>query len=184
VSDSRASHGQELLWAPWRIGYIRSAKSSDCPFCLRDDTAHDEERLVLARGEHAAVVMNLYPYNNGHMLIAPYEHTGDFTSLPPETLAEMGELIRVTVRVLGAYCYPEGFNVGYNLGRAAGAGVEEHLHAHVIPRWGGDTSFLSTVAGTKVIVQCLFETYRELRPRFDQAMAQWREERVGLHGAR
>ncbi len=180
MDDARASHGQELLWAPWRIGYIRSAKTDACPFCFRDDPAHDSERLVLARGDHAAVVMNLYPYNNGHLLIAPYEHTSDLVALAPATLAEMGELIRVTVKVLAAYCYPDGFNVGYNLGRAGGAGVEEHLHAHVIPRWGGDTSFLSTVAGTKVIVQCLFEMYAELRPRFDRAMAEWREDRGAL----
>jgi ATP adenylyltransferase len=174
LGDPKGTHGQELLWAPWRIGYIRSSKSDECPFCLGDDREHDEERLVLARGEHSAVLMNLYPYNNGHLLVAPYVHTGDLTALPAPALAEMGELTRVTVRVLSAYCYPDGFNIGCNLGRAAGAGVEEHLHAHVIPRWAGDTSFLSTVAGTKVIVQCLFETYRELRPRFDEAMAEWR----------
>lgn len=173
LSERNAPHGQELLWAPWRIGYVRSAKTAECPFCLAEDREHDAERLVLARGKHAAVLMNLYPYNNSHLLIAPYEHTSDIASLSPEALAEMGELIRVSVQVLRGYCYPDGFNVGYNLGRAAGAGVDEHLHAHVIPRWGGDTSFLSTVAGAKVIIQCLFETWRELKPLFDGAMAGW-----------
>ncbi len=163
--------GWERLWAPWRMGYIRSAKSTECPFCLPEDTEGDRDRLVLARGRRAHVVMNLYPYNNGHLLIAPYEHTSDFTALAPETLAEMGELIRVCVRVLAKHCHPDGYNIGYNLGRAGGAGVEEHLHAHVIPRWNGDTSFITTVGQTKVIVQSLLETYSELRPMFDEEMA-------------
>ncbi len=172
MSDDTA-RSWELLWAPWRMGYIRSAKSDDCPFCLREDTDSDRDRLVLARGKHSHVVMNLYPYNNGHLLIAPYEHTSEFTELPPETLAEMGEFIRLCVRVLTKHCYPDGFNVGYNLGRAGGAGVEEHLHAHVIPRWNGDTSFITTVCQTKVIVQSLLETSTELRPMFDEAMRDW-----------
>lgn len=149
--------------------YIRSAEPQECPFCLPATRDEDRARLVLLRGEHAYVCMNLYPYNNGHLLIPPYEHTGDFVGLRPEVLAEIGELARQSARILGEHCRPDGFNIGYNLGRAAGAGVAEHLHLHVIPRWNGDTSFLSTVGGTKVIVQSLCDTYEELKPLFDAA---------------
>jgi ATP adenylyltransferase len=169
----------ELMWAPWRMGYIRSKEAGGCPFCIPPcgDEEGDRARHVLARGRHAYVCLNLYPYNNGHLLIPPYQHTGDITELPPEALAEMSELMRVGVEALGRWAGPQGFNVGYNLGEAGGAGVADHLHMHVIPRWLGDTSFLCVVSSTKVVVQALDESYDELRPLFVEAM-----ERRGLAG--
>jgi len=154
-----------LIWAPWRMAYIRSPKPEGCPFCIPvDDASQDRERYVLARGKRAYVCLNIYPYTNGHILIPPYEHTGGLIDLDPETLAEMGELMRASLRALALYAHPDGCNIGYNIGRAAGAGIAEHVHMHVIPRWIGDTSFLCAVSAAKVIVQALDETYEELAP--------------------
>lgn len=175
LSEDRADHGMELIWAPWRMGYIRSKERSGCPFCLDQREGFDRERHVLAKGKHAYVCMNLYPYNNGHLLIPPYEHTGDLTSLSVDALAEMSELMRLSIQVLTEWSHPQGFNVGYNLGEAGGAGVADHVHMHVIPRWFGDTSFLCVISSTKVVVQALDETYNELAPLFAAAM-----ERAGL----
>lgn len=170
MSHERADHGMELMWAPWRMDYIRSKKQGGCPFCIPQTTEADRERHVLARGRHAYVCLNLYPYNNGHLLIPPYEHTGDVTTLASGALAEIAELMRVSIEALREWSHPQGFNAGFNFGEAGGAGVADHLHMHVIPRWLGDTSFLTVVSGTKVVVQSLDETYEELRPIFEAAM--------------
>ena len=156
-----------LLWAPWRMNYILGPKPDTCIFCLPPaEDGEDEERLVLRRGRHAFVIMNKFPYNNGHLMVVPYRHTCDITSLTPEVSSECMELIQLCVKALNRFASPDGINLGMNLGRAAGAGVDEHMHWHVVPRWNGDASFIAVTAGTRVVPQYLAETYAALRPLF------------------
>ena len=131
-----------LLWAPWRMDYILGPKPDTCIFCLPpEDAGEDAKRLVLKRGRHAFVVMNKYPYNNGHLMVVPYLHTSDFTSLNAETCMECMDLIQLCVKALNRFAAPDGVNLGMNLGRAAGAGVGEHLHWHVVARFDWDSHF-------------------------------------------
>lgn len=160
----------ERLWAPWRMEYIdgNGSAGSDCIFCLRDRAAEDEARLVVCRGEQSCVLMNRYPYNNGHLMIAPYRHTVSLASLSPE---EVLELHRLTVRAqaaLTAVMAPHGFNLGLNLGRDAGAGIVDHLHLHLVPRWQGDTNFMPVLAEVRTIPQHLATSWRRLRDAFQQ----------------
>ena len=156
-----------LLWAPWRMDYILGPKPDTCIFCLPPaDADEDEERLVLRRGRHAFVIMNKFPYNNGHLMVVPYCHTCDITSLAPEVSLECMELIQLCVKALNQFASPDGINLGMNLGKAAGAGVDEHMHWHVVPRWNGDASFIAVTADTRVVPQYLAKTYAALRPLF------------------
>ena len=156
-----------LLWAPWRMNYILGPKPDTCIFCLPPaEDGEDEERLVLRRGRHAFVIMNKFPYNNGHLMVVPYGHTCDITSLAPEVSLECMELIQLCAKALKRFASPDGINLGMNLGRAAGAGVDEHMHWHVVPRWNGDASFIAVTAETRVVPQYLAEVYAALRPLF------------------
>lgn len=156
-----------LLWAPWRMDYILGPKPDTCIFCLPPEHAgEDEARLVLKRGTHAFVVMNKFPYNNGHLMVVPYCHTCEFTSLDAPALLECMELIQLSVTALKSFAKPDGINLGMNLGKAAGAGVGEHMHWHVVPRWSGDTSFLAVTADARIMPQYLQDTYAGLRPLF------------------
>lgn len=155
------------LWAPWRMDYIldenrRCTTKTDCVFCLDSSTDCDAERLILYRGEYAFVIMNRFPYNNGHLLIAPFRHLSDLTDLKPEETREMSDLICLSREVLQECISPQGLNVGLNLGEAAGAGIADHLHWHIVPRWQGDTNFMPVLAETRVIPQHLAETYELL----------------------
>ena len=137
-----------------------------CLFCevaARDD---DEAAMVLHRGGRAFVLMNAYPYNPGHLMVAPFRHVGDLEALEPEEVLDAGRLLQSAVRVLREEMSPQGFNVGMNLGRVAGAGIPGHLHWHVVPRWNGDTNFMPVVGETRVLPESLEDTYRKLRPRF------------------
>jgi ATP adenylyltransferase len=157
----------DRLWTPWRMAYIKGdERSPGCIFCdlPAKDAGRDEASLILARGERAFVLMNKFPYNSGHVLIAPYAHTPDFTALTPADHAEMAEWSARCFTALGELYAPEGFNVGMNLGRAGGAGIVEHLHGHIVPRWSGDTNYMTTVGGTKVLPETLEQTYARLRP--------------------
>lgn len=159
----------ETLWAPWRMVYVENAWPSDCIFCEASGAQHDEKNLILYRGKSVFIQMNLYPYNPGHVMIAPYRHLDDLTKL---TAKEQIELIQAAARsasLLREQMKPDGFNMGMNLGKAAGAGVEHHLHLHVVPRWNGDTNFMPIVADTKVIPEGLTATYRKLASIFRQA---------------
>lgn len=152
----------EHLWAPWRLEYIRSPKVADgCIFCVQDTAAKDQEQLIVYRGELAYVMMNLYPYNNGHILIAPFLHEAEFDGLEAATQLEMLSLMSRGMGIIRREMQAGGFNFGANIGAAAGAGVEEHVHLHLVPRWAGDTNFMPVVGGAKVQVQTLQET-REL----------------------
>ena len=155
------------LWAPWRMEYIQGdAAAEGCIFCLRDKGAEDAKRLVLARGAEACVLMNRYPYSNGHLLIAPYRHTADLDSLSDAEVLEMHALLRRSRQVLSARLGAQGFNIGLNLGQIAGAGITEHLHLHIVPRWHGDTNFMPVFAELRVIPQHLETTYELLRSAF------------------
>ena len=136
-----------------------------CFLCARPSEDRDEENLILYRGPRAFLILNLFPYNTAHTLIAPYAHLGDYGALDADTAVELTTLTQRLVRVLSDEYRPDGFNVGMNLGRPAGAGVPDHLHVHVVPRWGGDTNFMAVTADTKVLPESLDQTYARLRPR-------------------
>ena len=156
----------KTLWAPWRIEYIRSHKPSGCIFCLKDHGAKDRENLVLYRTPFSFVMLNRYPYSNGHLLVAPYRHVADLDGLADEEMLDLFQLVSVSCKILKAAASPEGFNIGMNLGKAAGAGVEEHLHVHIVPRWNGDTNFMCVVADLRVMPENLIATYEALLPGF------------------
>ena len=160
----------ERLWSPWRARYIASGVDSQtggCVFCLlANDPEHDEANFVLHRAQHAFIVLNLYPYITGHLMIVPYLHTSEFDSMAKEITDEMMDLTKHSQTALREVYQPAGFNVGINLGAAAGAGIVDHLHIHVLPRWSGDTNFMTTVAESRVIPEDLQTTYSKLRGRF------------------
>ena len=158
----------DTIWAPWRIEYIRESDTGGCFLCAALQSDDDADRLVLARSAHTFVIMNRYPYNNGHLMVVPHRHEGDIEALDDAVLAElMRETVRAK-RALRRAMQPDGFNVGINLGRIAGAGLEEHLHVHIVPRWAADTNFMPVVADTKVVPQALKALYAELKPLFDE----------------
>lgn len=153
------------LWAPWRMEYILKEKDGEtesCIFCSRIQQHEDEKNLILLRGSHAFIIMNRFPYNNGHVMVVPLRHIGDINNLLPEEKSDLFELIQLCVRALEEVMQPQGYNLGMNLGRVAGAGVEDHLHFHLVPRWNGDTNFMPVFAGTKVISEALDRTYANL----------------------
>jgi ATP adenylyltransferase len=155
------------LWAPWRMDYIQGDAPPDgCVFCLRDRGTEDEERLVLWRGEQNLVLMNKFPYSNGHLLIAPYRHTANLAALTEDEAHEMHRLLVLSQMVLQECCHPQGYNIGMNLGQIAGAGITDHLHLHIVPRWNGDTNFMPVFADVRVIPQHLRTTYELLAPAF------------------
>ena len=156
----------QQLWAPWRLAYVSGEKPAGCVLCAKHDGADDAEALVVARGEHAYVVLNLYPYNNGHLMVVPYRHVADLAELTADESTECQALLVRAIGVLRAAMGPGGFNVGLNLGEAAGAGIAQHLHWHLVPRWEGDTNFMPVVADVKVMPQHLQDTWKIVRDGF------------------
>ncbi|MEM7625384.1 MAG: HIT domain-containing protein [Planctomycetota bacterium] len=165
---------KQNLWAPWRIGYLQElggasppGQAGDCFLCAASQAGlsaeQAAERLVLHRTDHAALLLNRYPYSNGHLLVSPHAHVPELSDLDATARAGLMELCELSARLLKAAVNPQGVNVGANLGRAAGAGVPGHLHFHVVPRWAGDCNFMDVVAGTRVIPQALDESYRALK---------------------
>ena len=138
-----------------------------CIFCKKPAEEKDEENFILYRGKRVFVLMNIYPYNNGHLMVAPYRHIGDFNGLDDEELLEMMQVVKRCLEILREKMNPNGFNIGMNLGRVAGAGFEEHLHIHIVPRWNGDTNFMPVLADTKVIPISLREAYKLLKDGFN-----------------
>jgi ATP adenylyltransferase len=157
----------EHLWSPWRMQYIETARDEleedGCVFCVVPER---EPERVLARGDLAYVVLNKFPYNPGHMLIVPFRHTGDLEDLTPQENGELQTMLQRSVRALREESGPDGFNVGMNLGSMSGAGIPDHLHWHVVPRWNGDTNFMPVVGEVRVLPELLAETARKLSPRF------------------
>ena len=160
----------DRLWSPWRAKYIVSgvdSQASSCVFCrLARETENDEANFVLHRGTNAFVALNLYPYITGHLLVLPYQHLGDLESTSKDITDELMDLTKRSQVALRKVYSPPGFNIGMNLGAAAGAGIADHIHLHILPRWSGDTNFMTSVADTRVIPEDLHTTYNKLRGQF------------------
>ncbi|HEY2715740.1 MAG TPA: HIT domain-containing protein [Solirubrobacterales bacterium] len=157
------------IWAPWRLVYVKDASKDneeECIFCAKPAQDDDEANLIVHRGERSFVILNLFPYTNGHLMVAPYAHLGRLQELGSETLAEMMALAQRGMDRLEQVYDPHGYNVGFNQGRVAGAGVEHHIHMHVVPRWGGDTNFMPVIADTKVMPQSIEQSYEALKGAF------------------
>lgn len=162
---------ENRIWAPWRLKYVKDADKDNedqCVFCAKPALGDDETALIVHRGERSFVILNLYPYTNGHLMVAPFDHIGRIQDISEETTTEMLALAKLAMNRLEDVYGPQGFNVGFNQGRAAGAGVEHHIHMHVVPRWGGDTNFMPVIADHRVMPQSLEDSYRVLRGAFDE----------------
>lgn len=157
----------EKLWSPWRSEYIDSIKENDksqgCVFCnIAKQNIDDPESLLIEKGELTFTVLNLYPYNNGHLMVVPYRHTSDFSSLTAEENLEVMQKLQLAISALKIDFQPEGFNIGANIGKVSGAGIHEHIHFHIVPRWNGDTNFMPVLGKVKVISQDLLSTKKSL----------------------
>jgi len=157
----------DRIWSPWRYGYVSKASSSDpCIFCEKASQDRDHENFVLYRGRLNFLLLNLYPYTTGHLMIAPYQHLATLADLAEETLHEMISLARQAESHLRALYKPQGFNLGFNIGECAGAGVAGHVHMHVLPRWPADSNFMTTIGETRILPEALEATYQKLNARF------------------
>jgi len=168
--DRPVGAGPDRLWAPWRIAYFTEPRPDECVFCTlpADVESPPEETLILARFDTTYVVMNKYPYNAGHLMVIPYQHTDNICELDPAIHAELFRVAAICMDVIREAINAQGFNIGLNLGKAAGAGILEHLHLHVVPRWIGDTNFMPVIMDTKVLSEDLAGTWKRLRPGFDR----------------
>ncbi len=156
------------IWSPWRMKYIKENSSHpECPFCKAISEGDDRENLVVYRGKYAFVMLNRYPYTTGHILVLPYIHQEKMSEFDPKTRSEMIELVNQTGQVLELVYKPEGLNVGLNLGTAAGAGIPKHLHWHIVPRWMGDTNFMTTVGNVRVLPESLEDSYQKIQSSWD-----------------
>jgi ATP adenylyltransferase len=156
------------LWAPWRMEYILESQESaaECIFCHKPAENRDAANLIAYRSRHCFVMLNKFPYNNGHLMIIPFKHEADLTRLDDETLLDLHHVLSKSIQVLRLVMNPHGMNIGINLGRTAGAGIEDHLHYHLVPRWNGDTNFMPVLAGTKVLSEALTKTWEKLNASF------------------
>ncbi len=161
MDESPHDHLQHL-WAPWRMEYILAEKERDCVFCEALTADNDRDVNIIYRGQWGFVILNLYPYNNGHVMVLPYRHIATLGELTADERAELMELAERSIAALEKTMHPEGFNVGINLGRAAGAGIETHVHMHVVPRWAGDTNFATVIGSTRTLPELLSQTYSRL----------------------
>lgn len=155
----------ERLFSPWRSKYIESFfhEKNECILCKAYQESDDDKHLIVTRGEKSYVIMNLFPYNSGHVMVVPYRHLPDITELDDEETLEIMSLVKKMMLALRAVSQPDGFNIGSNIGRTGGAGLDQHVHFHIVPRWNGDTNFMPTVADTKLISEDLKETMLKLR---------------------
>jgi ATP adenylyltransferase len=167
---------KKILYAPWREVYLETTNGEDndksssaedkpkpCPFCKIFSDNCDEENFVVYRGKKSAIVMNLYPYNAGHLMVIPFDHVPEFLDLPEEVDTEINKLIKKSVMVVRTVCNPDGFNIGLNLGRAGGGGIPEHMHWQIVPRWYGDTNFMTTISDTRLISIEMKKLFKKLR---------------------
>ena len=162
------------LWAPWRMEHIKRDLSNDknkCVLCVDVNNLDDRKNLILHRGKFSFIIMNLYPYNNGHLMVCPYKHIASLSKLNEETLSEIMKLISKSSEILRKTLNAEGFNIGANIGSVGGAGIDDHLHFHLVPRWKGDTNFMPVVGNTKVIMSGLHDTYDELFSHFQKGLS-------------
>ena len=157
----------DILYSPWRLDYVLSNKNKKCIFCVKPSENKDEEHLILYRSEHCFVIINIYPYNNGHLIVVPNKHVPNLNGLNKEEIADLFETVRLCENVITKVYSPDGLNIGLNLGRAAGAGIDDHLHVHLVPRWNGDVNFMSAIGGTRVIPESFELAYSKLKEQFD-----------------
>jgi ATP adenylyltransferase len=160
---------EQRIWAPWRLEYVKDASKDNadaCVFCAALEAGDDEANLIIHRGERCFVILNKFPYTNGHLMVAPYEHAAAIQELDAETVAVMMSLAQRGMNALDTGYSPHGYNVGFNQGRVAGAGVEHHIHMHVVPRWGGDTNFMPVLGDTRVMNQTLEDSFKTVRGAF------------------
>lgn len=167
----------EKLWSPWRSNYIESFKkkkeAESCVFCrAQNESMESDECLIVYKGENCFVTLNLYPYNSGHLMVIPNRHTCDFGSITADEMKEIMDTVQLTMKALDLAMKPQGYNFGANLGKAAGAGIDEHIHFHVLPRWNGDTNFMPAIGEVKVISQDLLVTKKNLLTAFKEAQKQ------------
>jgi ATP adenylyltransferase len=153
----------EYLWAPWRIEYIQRAAKGGCILCQKPGENNDEANFILYRGQHNFIILNAFPYNPGHLMVAPYRHIANLQNLRDEEAKEHFDIVKKSLGLLREVMEPAGFNIGLNLGKVAGAGIAEHLHTHIVPRWQGDTNFIPVLSNTKVVSEALDATYQKLR---------------------
>jgi len=155
----------EKLWAPWRMEYIREIHQEDhgCIFCEKPKEDNDRENLILFRGKKNFIIMNRYPYNNGHCMVAPIQHTGLIESLDDDEILDINRLLARLIKAINCTMKPQGFNIGINQGCVAGAGVVDHIHIHCVPRWQGDTNFMPILSETKVVSEALIDTYEKIK---------------------
>ena len=157
----------DYLWSPWRYQYVTQATPAEgCVFCIKMQQANDEENYILYRGLSNYVLLNLYPYTSGHLMIAPYAHIGELSLADDATWMEMTSLARKAEQALRHAYRPEGINLGMNLGKSAGAGIADHIHMHVLPRWHADSNFMTVIGETRILPEALEDTYRKLKPLF------------------
>ncbi|MEA2347942.1 MAG: adenylyltransferase [Thermoleophilaceae bacterium] len=159
------------LWAPWRGDYIKEPKSGECIFCTMPEAGDDEASLIVWRGTHCYVMLNAYPYNNGHLMVSPYAHIDSIEDFDQAAAGELMALTRRGVAALRVVYDPGGFNIGANQGKEAGAGFGDHFHMHVVPRWGGDTNFMPVIASTRVLPESLSQSYAAIRAEFERQEA-------------
>jgi ATP adenylyltransferase len=156
------------LWAPWRLRYVQGEREDEgCIFCLAAETGDEDARFVLQRGERCLVMLNAFPYNSGHLMVAPRRHVPSIADLGDDELLELMNLTQLALRAVRETYGPDGFNLGVNEGTIAGAGFADHVHLHVVPRWAADNNFMAVTADTRVLPQSLEDSYAQLRPRFD-----------------
>jgi len=160
----------DRLWAPWRMEYILSTQEEEqeCIFCEKPKEKDDKANLIVHRSQLSFVIMNKYPYNNGHVMVVPYVHESDYLNLSDDILIDMQRLIQLSIRALNKTMHPHGLNIGINLGRTAGAGIDEHLHYHLVPRWNGDTNFMPILNDTKVVSESLADSWEKLHSIFQK----------------
>ena len=156
------SNEKNNLWAPWRNIYLTDKSEGGCIFCEKPNENKDRDNLILLRGTFSFVIMNLFPYNSGHLMVVPYKHSADLEELMDDEILEIRKFINMSVASIKQIMSPAGFNLGVNMGKFSGAGIAEHIHFHVVPRWIGDTNFMPVISNTKVISEFLFDTYDKL----------------------
>ena len=154
------------IWAPWRIQYIEMKKPEGCILCEKPGQNSDAQNYILFRGDKNFIILNSYPYNPGHLMVSPYRHVANLEELSEEERHEHFEIVSRSIKVLWSVFNPGGFNIGINIGKAAGAGIDDHFHTHIVPRWQGDTNFMTTITDVRVLPEALADTYQKLKEKF------------------
>ncbi|HCX73333.1 MAG TPA: HIT family hydrolase [Candidatus Cloacimonas sp.] len=157
----------KVLHSPWRLDYILSNKDKKCIFCIRPSSENDRKHLIVHRSAYCYVIMNMYPYNNGHIMAIPYRHVNSLQQLDTQELNDLFQTVQLCEKVLKDVYSPDGINIGLNLGKAAGAGIDDHLHVHIVPRWTGDVNFMNSIGGVRVVPESFESVYNKLKEQFD-----------------